>query len=335
MKNKRPVARSAVAILLLSLIVASGCARQKSFPHPGENKYDGKHASVRNKTEAHRDISDTYDTEAPFTQPHVTVSQFVSRLKMEIVALQSAASMKREFRAFANKHELDPDDAALYTNYATVKVIFEATRDAGLWWIRWDITNREPISTNIWNQWKDAGRELQRPSAIAECDELSALFSFLAARLGVKTTGLFWPVWNHTISVWRVENAHGRTERIVIPTSHIFLDYEDGFDHIDNPEFNPYAAKALYDYTQRDVTSDFAIPMERANDFIMQIRKYGRASMETLHNLSYHRREFMEHPDSCRDIVNLVADEKRVLEEMNVPVPDIAVRQRFMDDLCP
>ena len=321
--------------MLIAFVPAFGCSRQKLIPRPGEIINSDARASGHGKTNASRDVSDAYDTKAPFTQPHVTVSQFVNQLKREIEVLKSSAAMKREFTGFAKKHELDPDDTAQYEDYVTVKVVFEATRDAGLWWIQWDITNREPISTNIWNQWKDAGRELHRPAAVAECDELSALFSFLATQLGVKNTGLFWPVWNHTISVWRVENTHGRIERILIPTSHIFLDYEDGFDHIDNPEFDPYAAKALYDYTQHDVNPDFTIPGERANDFIMQIRKYGRATTETLHYLSYRRREFMGNPDSCRDIINSVADEKSVLENKDAPEPDIAAMQRFINDLCP
>lgn len=242
--------------------------------------------------------------------------------------------MKNGFAVFAKKHELDPNDERLYSDYVTVRVIFEAARDAGLWRIQWDITNREPISTEIWKQWKNSGSGRDIPSAVAECDELSALFSFLASQLGVKTTGLFWPVWNHTISVWRIKNKRGHVERILIPTSYIFLDYQDGFDNIDNPEFDPYAANALYDYSQKDVKPDFTIPGERANDFIMQIRKYGRASMETLHFLSYKRRELMASPDLCGDIRSDVEREKSKFEKRNAPAPDIAAMGRFMDELC-
>lgn len=117
-------------------------------------------------------------------------------------------------------------------DYALLRALLELTRDGGSWGIRWQITNKEPTSREIWKTWsvafKDAGRD-SRETAIAECDEVSALFAFLARNMGVGNVGLYWPTWNHTIAMWEPADK----VRVLIPTTQIFLDCDATFGRVD------------------------------------------------------------------------------------------------------
>ena len=102
-----------------------------------------------------------------------------------------------------------------YSDYVIVRLLFEATWDAGFWNLHWAITDQPPNSDRIWQQWKS----VKRPSALestatAECDELSALYAFLVERAGVKSVGLFWPAPNHTVAVWVVRLTTGAVVRV-------------------------------------------------------------------------------------------------------------------------
>jgi hypothetical protein len=112
-----------------------------------------------------------------------------------------------------------------------IRLLFEATRDAGLWNLHWSVTDQPPNSGRIWQQWKDVRRtSVLEPTATAECDELSALYAFLVERVGVKSVGLLWPYPNHTVAVWMVKPASSPMLRVVVPTTQIFLDENDFFD---------------------------------------------------------------------------------------------------------
>ena len=93
--------------------------------------------------------------------------------------------------------------------------------------------------------------------------------------------GLFWPTGNHTVAVWTVEG-----QRIVVPTTPIFLERHDGFDA---EGFDPTAQPVIYDYTAQDVSPNQALPDRLVRFFISQIRNYGGASQELLHELRYLR----------------------------------------------
>jgi hypothetical protein len=89
-----------------------------------------------------------------------------------------------------------------YSDYALARLLFEASWDAGFWNLHWKITNRDPNSDNSWRQWKAVQSPSPlSPTAIAECDELSALYAFLAGCAGVRGMGLFWHYANHTVTV--------------------------------------------------------------------------------------------------------------------------------------
>ncbi len=118
--------------------------------------------------------------------------------------------MRSSFQSFTSAYKIKPESIS-YSDFVIVRLLYEATRDAGLWNMHWTITNMPPNSDQVWRQWKILQKVSPlTPTASAECDELSALFAFLVERTGVRTVGLFWPYPNHTVAVWVV---HPRTAR--------------------------------------------------------------------------------------------------------------------------
>lgn len=213
-------------------------------------------------------------------QQSMTLDELCSKMKGEIRTLASTKQCYQEFKAFKERRKLSH---LTYYQYLKSKVAFECTRDSGLWHIGYRITDRNPDSKNIWSQWKSARGRPSAVTAYAECDEISALYAFLARKLGVGGIGLFWPTDNHTVAVWKVEG-----QRIVVPTTPIFLDREDRFDA---RGFDPQSQAVIYDYTASDVPGDFRIPKALGNFFVSQVRNYGGASEPVLHELRYAREQ--------------------------------------------
>jgi len=207
----------------------------------------------------------------------IRVAELVAALEAIAVDLEAEPVVRADYDALVERHRLR-DTAALFRDYVRVRLVFESARDGGLWQLRWAITNRAPDSEAIWAQWKKLGApDSDHPTAVAECDELSALFAHLVYRLGVKHVGLFWPVWNHVVAVWTVEGEDGPV-RIVVPTSQIFLDDAatlgtDGFD--------PRKQKRIYEYRRKDVKDDVALPAALVRFMVAQSWKHGgRAHVE-------------------------------------------------------
>jgi hypothetical protein len=194
--------------------------------------------------------------------------------------------MRLGFQTFVSAHELAPEGIR-YSDYVVVRLLFEATRDAGFWNLHWAITDQPPNSDRIWQQWK----KVERPSTVestatAECDELSALYAFLVERSGVKSVGLFWPAPNHTVAVWVVRPTIGPVVRVVVPTTQIFLAEDDLFD---TKKFNPWRQKTIYEYTRRDAPDTLELSKPLFDFFRQQVDKYGGASDLTLQQLRYLR----------------------------------------------
>jgi hypothetical protein len=207
----------------------------------------------------------------PFEGMHaVPLSALWPELEAVAREMDDDAMVQDEYAAFVRTHALE-DTVSLRRDYVRVKLVFEATRDGGLWNIRWAITNRQPRSTEIWSQWA-AQTELQpeRPTAVAECDELSALFAVIARRLGVDRIGLMWPVWNHVVAVWTVRGAGGEDVRLVVPTSQIFLDRGAT---LGTDGFNPWKQKTIYTYRSRDVSDALELPAALARFFVQRARE--------------------------------------------------------------
>src|SRR5437762_1324020 len=132
----------------------------------------------------------------------VGVAELFAELRGVAHELEQADAVRRDFAQLAQSHGLARTPDA-YREYVRVRLAFETTRDAGLWDLRWTITNREPRSDAIWAQWSAAPPPSGiAPTASAECDELSALFAVVARGLGVRHAGLLWPAPNHTVAVW-------------------------------------------------------------------------------------------------------------------------------------
>lgn len=194
--------------------------------------------------------------------------------------------MRQGFQTFTAAHHLSPDSIR-YSDYVMARLLFEATRDAGLWNLHWSITDQPPNSDRIWQQWKVVGRpSVLKSTATAECDELSALYAFFAEREGLKSVGLFWPYANHTVAVWTLHPTAGPAIRVVVPTSQIFLTESDMFD---TRKFDPWRQKTIYEYTRRDAPDSYEFPKPLFDFFLQQVDKYAGASDSTLQRLRYLR----------------------------------------------
>jgi len=220
------------------------------------------------------------------SMPGDTVAQLVKLLRRKASALESSSGMRTGYQAFLAAHNLPPKSVR-YSDYVLVRLLFEATRDAGFWNLHWAITDQPPNSDRIWKQWQTVRKPTPLEStATAECDELSALYAFLVERTGVKSVGLLWPTPNHTVAVWVVHPATGPVVRVVVPTSQIFLDQNDRFD---TKKFDPWHQKTIYEYTRQDVPDSFELPKPLFEFFLQQVDKYGGASDTTLQQLRYLR----------------------------------------------
>lgn len=211
-----------------------------------------------------------------------SLTALVSALKSKSKSLESSPAQRRAYETFLAAHKLAPAGVS-YSDFVLVRIIFEATRDAGFWNMHWSITDKPPNSDEVWRQWKSVTRPaFTQKTATAECDGLSALFAFLAERSGVKSAGLFWPYPNHTVAVWTIHPANAQAVRVVVPTSQIFLTEDDTFD---TKKFDPWRQKTIYDYTRRDVPDSFELPKPLFDFFLSQLDKYAGASTEALQQI--------------------------------------------------
>lgn len=204
----------------------------------------------------------------------VPLDRFIEALEGEARALELEPVLRSEYEELATLHGLARSEAS-YREFVRVRMLFEATRDGGWWHLRWTITNREPNSENIWAQWARATvptDDARGVTAHAECDELSALFAFLAYRLGVARVGLFWPTGNHVVAVWTTEGPQGKPVRIVVPTSQIFLDDRAT---LGTRGFDPRTQRTIFTYRRADVRAHHRLPVKLARFFIEAIRRHG------------------------------------------------------------
>jgi hypothetical protein len=221
----------------------------------------------------------------------VSVAELMGALNAQANVIAQSSAVRKEFQSLIAKYGLKEDEA-LYADYVRIKLAFETTRAGGLWGIAWNITDQQPQSDRIWSQWQRAGAGItsaQATTAIAECDELSALFAYVAKRIGISKrsqVGLFWPTSNHTVAVWMISGA--KPIRIVVPTSQIFL---DGAQSLDTNGFNPFKQKQIYDYGREDISMKSTIPAPLANYFIKQVKQYAALSQGQLQTMRNEREQ--------------------------------------------
>src|SRR5450432_994675 len=151
----------------------------------------------------------------PSTRPDSSVRNLVNEIRAKAKILENSSGMRTSFQSFTSAYKIAPGSLS-YNDFVIVRLLYEATRDAGFWNMHWTITNMPPNSDRVWSQWKNVKVASKvTPSASAECDELSALFAFLVERAGVRSVGLFWPYSNHTVAVWVLHPANGAEVRVV------------------------------------------------------------------------------------------------------------------------
>ena len=258
----------------------------------------------------------------------VTLAEFVTSLQQRAKALESASGMRLGFQSLAAAHHLPPASIR-YSDYVLARLLYQATRDAGLWNLHGRITDQPPNSDNVWRTWKTITRpSVLLPTATAECDELSALYAFLAHRAGLRGVGLFWPTLNHTVAVWTLHPASGSSIRVVVPTSQIFLEQTDDFD---TRKFDPWSQKIIYEYTRPDVPDTFEIPKPLVDFFLLQLDKYAGASDGTLQRLRYVRdavfRNFWTPQQATDDAL------VRKSKLLPISPEDLAALQYFANDM--
>jgi hypothetical protein len=221
----------------------------------------------------------------------VTVGEFWQAMATQVELLDTAA-LQGSYAAFAQRHQLDPETPGLRGDFVRLWAAFEATRDGGWWRLRWAVTDREPRTHEIWRAWRHAPfeRGFDVPSAVAECDEITALFSVAARRLGVRGVGLFYPTWNHVIAGWLPEAISNRKHGavVLVPTTQIFLSCESTFD-----QTSFAAPKKVYEYPLRDTPDDTALPKALGEHLLEQLRQYGEATPELLALIRAKRAELL------------------------------------------
>jgi hypothetical protein len=206
----------------------------------------------------------------------VTFGDFWAALAAQIDALDTSALGPR-FEVFAAHHRADASSARLRQDFTRLWALFEASRDGGWWRLRWQITDQEPTSQQIWRAWQRSPPVpgFATASAVAECDEITALFSVMARRLGVRGVGLFYPTWNHVIAGWAPEGVDQRERGgvVLIPTTQIFQGCPATFDQT---SFTP--PKHVYEFPKVDVKDSAEMPTSLAAFLLEQVRAYGEAS---------------------------------------------------------
>lgn len=259
---------------------------------------------------------------------HGTLAQLMGTIRGKAKALEGTTGMRLSFQSFTTASRIRSERVS-YSDYVLVRLLYEATRDAGFWNLHWTITDREPNSDNIWRQWGGiSAPSALSPTASAECDELSALYAFLAGRAGVKGVGLFWPFPNHTVAVWVLRPSEGPVVRMVVPTSQIFLGVADT---LDTRTFDPWRQKSIYEYTRRDVPDAFELPRPLSEFFLSQVDKYAGASDSTLQHLRYMREAVFLKRSTPENAARDALSRRRELRSGSAE--DLAALQHFAQDM--
>jgi hypothetical protein len=261
---------------------------------------------------------------------NTNVAHLVSEVRLRAKALENSSGMRSSFQSFTSAYKIAPASIS-YSDFVIVRLLYEATRDAGFWNMHWTITDMPPNSDRVWAQWKGVKTVSPLvPTASAECDELSALYAFLVERAGVRSVGLFWPYPNHTVAVWVLHPAKGADVRVVVPTSQIFLEFTDLFG---TRKFNPWHQKTIYEYKRHDAPDTLELPTPLFTFFMQQVGKYSGASDSTLQQIRYLREgvflKYWTAEEAAREAL------KRKNDLRSSPVEDLAAFQSFAEDMRP
>jgi hypothetical protein len=213
----------------------------------------------------------------------VSYAELIAEIRAVADELASAPEVERAYRKLLAEFSLTESELGL-RSFSRVRLVFEATRDGGLWGVKWAITDRLPRSDAIWAQLRALDLSAREPevAAIAECDELSAWFSALARDVGVEGfVGLHWPTWNHTVAVWQIERASPNRKssplRILVPTSQVWLSREAS---LGTREFK--TDRVVFPYARKDLKDDAELPADLARFLVRRLVRWGGLSNEAL-----------------------------------------------------
>lgn len=273
---------SAIVFPAIMLLLFMGCTDRTDFNKtPAPVTSSAGVGKMEEDKKPERKIPPPPPVSTPFPNRRtVKLSELEKEMERLVPAIAQKRHRRREFAALAKDNKMK-DDEKTYIDFVKAVLIFECTRDSGLWHIHWKITNQQPNSDRIWAQWKKQNKKdySKEITAIAECDEISALYAFLLRKMGIRGVGLFWPTSNHTVAVWKLKDKNGREARIVAPTTQIYLKNQGMFG---TKKFDPWKQPAIYDYRRNDVGDNYRIPVPLARFFVNQAEKYGSATAETL-----------------------------------------------------
>jgi hypothetical protein len=216
----------------------------------------------------------------------VSISEVLQALAQHADVMAKSPAVRHDYQQFLIRHALKDNDM-LYSDFVRIRLAFETTRAGGLWGIAWNITDQLPQSDRIWAQWQTQTAMPKEMTAVAECDELSALFAYVARRIGLSKqsqVGLLWPTSNHTVAVWIINGQ--KNVRVVVPTSQIFLDETQSLDTL---SFDPWKQKNIYDYRREDIALTARIPASLARYFIIQTQQYSGLSQTELQTMRNRR----------------------------------------------
>jgi len=267
-------------------------------------------------------------TEQTPSASKANLAQLIGMIHERAKSLENSSGMRLGFRSFTAAYKVPPQSVS-YSDYVAARLLYEATRDAGFWNLHWTITDQPPNSDNIWRQWQRIAQASPViPTASAECDELSALYAFLAERAGIKGVGLFWPFPNHTVAVWVIPLPDRNPIRVVIPTSQIFLGVTDSFG---TRKFNPWKQKSIYEYKRRDAPDALELPKPLFDFFLSQMDKYAGASDSTVQQLRYLREgvflKYCSAEEAAHDAL------RRAKDFGSGPAEDLSAFQNFAQDM--
>lgn len=210
----------------------------------------------------------------------VRYAELVEEMRRVADELARTDAVQRAHAALLVETGLNAQQVPLLS-FSRVRLAFEATRDGGLWGIRWAITDQMPWSDRIWAQWSKLDLATVADdgvTAVAECDELSALFAMLARDLGVEGfVGLHWPYWNHTVAVWQLPGPQPRATRILVPTSQVFLSREATLGTRELP-----AQRVVFPYVRKDLKPNSPLPGTLVRFLIARLRTFGAGSSADL-----------------------------------------------------
>ena len=81
------------------------------------------------------------------------LAQFINAIRGRAKSLENSSGMRLGFRSFTSAYKIAPESIS-YSDYVVVRLLYEATRDAGFWNLHWTITNMPPNSDKVWSQWR-------------------------------------------------------------------------------------------------------------------------------------------------------------------------------------